>query len=140
MFCGADETNEHLFISCQLARQIWRLINFTFSITPPTSVNNLFGNWLVGVDKDTKAYICIGVCAFLWAMWNCRNDVVFNGARTEQFLQVIHGATHWIQAWSYLLPADRRGRLDSGCTRLMAVVRAIFNQGGWRHNNRLQDV
>ena len=51
VFCGADETNEHLFISCQLARQIWRLINFTFSITPPTSVNNLFGNWLVEIGR-----------------------------------------------------------------------------------------
>jgi hypothetical protein len=28
----------------------------------------------------------------------------------------------------------------AGCTLLMAVIRAILNQGGWRHINRLQDA
>ena len=140
VFCDADESVEHLFISCQLARQIWRLIHFTFNITPPTSITNLFGNWLNGVDKKTKANIHVGVCAFLWAIWNCRNDVVFNKTGAGHFLQVVHRATYWIHRWSFLQPVNQRGRLDSGCTRLMAVVWAIFNQGGWRHNNRLQDV
>ena len=91
-FCSSDETVDHLFVSCQLARQIWRLIHFTFNITPPTSVTNLFGNWLYGVGKDTKASIRIGMCAFLWVIWNCRNDVVFNNAKAGQFFQVIHRA------------------------------------------------
>jgi hypothetical protein len=30
--------------------------------------------------------------------------------------------------------------MDTGCSRLMAVVRAIFNQGGWRLSNRIQDA
>ena len=57
VFCGSNETIEHLFISCQLACQIWRLVHFTFNITPPTSVTNFFGNWLDVVDKITKASI-----------------------------------------------------------------------------------
>jgi hypothetical protein len=39
-----------------------------------------------------------------------------------------------------LLPEDQRGFTDTGCTRLIEVVRAIFNQGGWRHINRIQDA
>ena len=68
VFCDTDDSVEHLFISCPLARQIWRLIHFTFNITPPANITNLFGNWLNGVDKGTKANIRIGVCAFLWAI------------------------------------------------------------------------
>jgi hypothetical protein len=30
--------------------------------------------------------------------------------------------------------------MDSGCTWLMAVVQAIFSQGGWRHSNRIDNV
>ena len=41
------------------------LIHFTFNISPPTSITNLFGNWLSGVDKKTKARIRIGVSAFI---------------------------------------------------------------------------
>ena len=137
VFCDMDESIEHLFISCQLASQIWRLV-IGFNITPPMSVTNLFGIWLSGVDKGTKANIRIGVCAFLWAIWNCRNDLFFNKTGGGHFLQVVHRAIHWIHLWTYLLPEDQRGRLDSGCTRLMAVVRAIFNPAGWLHTRRLQ--
>jgi hypothetical protein len=42
--------------------------------------------------------------------------------------------------WSYLLPPEQRGPMDTGCNRLMAVVRAIFSQGAWLHTKRLGDV
>ena len=67
-----------MFISCSFARNIWRLVHFTFNIHPPTSISNMFGGWLNRVDKGTKARIRIGVVAILWAIWNCRNDIVFN--------------------------------------------------------------
>jgi hypothetical protein len=30
--------------------------------------------------------------------------------------------------------------MDTGCTRLMAVVLAIFSQGGWWHIDRIGDA
>ena len=137
VFCDTEEYVEHLFISCQLAKNIWRLIHFTFNITPPTSISNLFGNWLNGTDKDTKARIRIGVSACLWTIWNCRNDIVFNKVQNPHFMQVVLKATHWIQSWSLLLPEAQRDLMDFGCTRMMAVVRAIFSRNGWRHTRRI---
>ena len=139
VFCQEDETVEHLFINCPLAKNIWRLIHFTYSIAPPTNIANMFGNWLAGVDKKIKARIRIGVCAFIWTIWNCRNDIMFNKAGAVHFLQVVHKATYWITLWSHLLPLEQGALMDSGCTRLMAVVRAIFNQGGWHHARRLEN-
>jgi hypothetical protein len=100
----------------------------------------MFGNWLNGIDKKIKARIWIGVCALMWAIWNCCNDVIFNQASHAQFFQVIHKATHWINNWSLLLPEDQRGHMDTGCTRLIAVVQAIFSQGGWLHTNRIENT
>jgi len=100
----------------------------------------MFGNWLNGIDKKTKARICIGVCAIVWAIWNCQNDVVFNRVATPNFLQVIHRASSSIHMWLFLLPADQRGRFDTGCNRMMAVVRAIYNQGGWQPTRRIHDA
>jgi hypothetical protein len=37
----------------------------------------MFGKWLNGIDKSSKARIRIGVCAIVWAIWNCRNDIIF---------------------------------------------------------------
>jgi hypothetical protein len=33
-----------------------------------------------------KESIRVGVYALIWAMWNCRNDVIFNNAGRDQFL------------------------------------------------------
>jgi hypothetical protein len=139
-FCDDEETIDHLFIKCKLSRLIWRVVQFTFNMPPPANIKNMFGNWLNGIDKTSKARIRIGVCALIWAIWNCRNDAIFNNASCSPFLQVINKATHWISTWAYLLSEEQRGHMDSGCTRLMAVVQAIYNQGGWRHANRIQDV
>jgi hypothetical protein len=79
-------------------------------------------------------------CALVWTIWNCRNEVVFNRCANPNFLQVIHTAASLIHLWSYLLPVEQREPLDTGCDRLMAVVRAIFNQGGWLQSRRIGDV
>jgi hypothetical protein len=110
------------------------------NIPPPTNIKNLFGRWLNGIEKKIKKWIRVGVYALIWAIWNCRNDVSFDNTGHDQFLQVIHKTTHWIHMWSYLLPEDQRVHMDTRCTRLMEVVRTIFNQGGWRRTNRIQDA
>jgi hypothetical protein len=66
-FCDQKEAVQHLFISCPLAKMVWRIVHMTFSIIPPTSIANLFGNWLVGVSKKDKVQIRVGACALLWA-------------------------------------------------------------------------
>jgi hypothetical protein len=86
VFCGSKETIDHLFISCSFSRLVWRVVHFTFNIPPPANITNLFGNWLNGIGKKTKALIRVGVCALVWAIWNCCNDVVFNRVSKPNFL------------------------------------------------------
>ena len=62
-FCDSVETVEHLFLSCLFAKMLWRVVHLTFALPPPTNVTNMFGNWLNGIDKKTKARIRIGVSA-----------------------------------------------------------------------------
>jgi hypothetical protein len=53
-------------------------VYMTFNIPPPLNITNLFGKWLNGVDKKSKAHIRVGVCALLWAIWNVRNNCIFD--------------------------------------------------------------
>lgn len=140
VFCGEQEMVEHLFIQCPLAKLIWRTINFAFDLPPPTNVSNMFGNWLDGVDRKSKARIRIGVSALCWSIWRCRNDIIFNNKPNFNFLQVIHMMTHWVQSWAPLLPHDQRDVMGSGCIRLQTVAQDILCRVGWRHTSRLQDV
>jgi hypothetical protein len=86
-FCNQDESIQHLFISCPLAKVVWRIVHMAFNIIPPKNITNLFGNWLAGVVKKDKVQIRVGVCALLWAIWNVRNDYIFNKAK-NYFLYV----------------------------------------------------
>jgi hypothetical protein len=67
--CDQDETIQHLFISCPLARVVWRIVHMSFNISPPKNITNLFGNCLEGVEKKEKAQIRVRVCALLWVIW-----------------------------------------------------------------------
>ena len=136
-FCDSLETIEHLFISCPFAKNLWRMIFFTFNITPPTNIANMFSNWLNGVEKKTKARIRVGVTALCWSIWTSRNNIIFNKSGTN-FLQVIRLAVHWLDQWSLLLPVDQRESMASGCSKLLTVTQdCYFRVIGWRHNFRI---
>ena len=131
-FCDQEETIQHLFISCPFARILWRIIRITFNIYPPANITNLFGNWLNGVAKKDRVHIRVGVRALVWAIWNVRNDCIFNRKSFPSFLQVIPLAIHWIHMWSYIQPKEERHRMNTRCNRLATVARDLYSRCGWR--------
>jgi hypothetical protein len=63
------------------------VVNFTFSNPPRANVTNMFGKWLNGVKK-AKLCIHIDTYALIWALWNYRNDMVFNKAETAHLYRL----------------------------------------------------
>jgi hypothetical protein len=122
-FCDHKETVQHLFIECPLAKMVWCVVHMAFAIIPTTSIKNLFGNWLVGVSKHERAYIRVGACALVWAIWKVRNDYIFNNAKSTSFMQVIPLASHWIRTWSCLQPTEKQEDLVTECNHLEKVAR-----------------
>ena len=53
-FCNLDETIQHLFFDCPNAKFIWRLVQVVFNLPMPLNVNDIFTNWLNGVNKKTE--------------------------------------------------------------------------------------
>jgi hypothetical protein len=53
-FCNTQETIQHLFFDCHVARFAWRCVFFAFNIPPPHNAKDIFGNWLRGVPRPTK--------------------------------------------------------------------------------------
>ena len=76
VFCHHDENIKHLFFQCQFARSIWSAIQVASNLYPPTSLANIFGNWLHGIYHKFRKHIQVGAIALLWSLWLCRNDRV----------------------------------------------------------------
>jgi hypothetical protein len=50
VFLSHDEMIKHLFFKCNFAPSIWSVIQAASGLYPPTSIANVFGNWLHGID------------------------------------------------------------------------------------------
>ena len=137
-FCDSNESIQHLFFDCPLARFMWNAVFISFGIHPPRNVASLLGNWLRGVQPKLKTQVFVGVAALCWAVWLCRNDVVFNGSNTNFLLQVIFRGTFWARQWSSLLKEEDGQRVKDGCMILEKRVSSFFAMRGWNLRRRLE--
>jgi len=137
-FCFSDETIQHLFIDCHVAKFLWRAVQFAFDLNPPRSITHLFSNWLRGVGTKLKRQLLVGASALCWAIWLNRNEVVFNRT-TPNSMQVIFRGTYWRRSWSLLSKEEERSNLKINCRKLEITVMELFNKFGWKFSNRIQD-
>ena len=76
VFCSHDETIQHLFFDCHFAKFLWRVVQYTFGLVPPTSAAQFYNDWLFRFDCKSKMQLLCGVSALSWALWLSRNDIV----------------------------------------------------------------
>lgn len=62
-FCSNNETIQHLFFACHFARFLWRPFHIAFDLDPPKSINDMFGNWLIGLGTKLKGQMMVGTAA-----------------------------------------------------------------------------
>jgi hypothetical protein len=105
------------------------LIQTASTLYPPTSVANIFGNWLHSIDFRFKVLIRVGALAVIWSLWLCRNNKVFNDKNCS-LLQVIYKCTSTLRLWSPLQRMENRDLLMEVCTRLEVTPRDIFSPHG----------
>jgi hypothetical protein len=108
---------KHLFFQCRFARSIWSIIQVASSLYPPTSVANVFGNWLHGIDLKSRMLISVVALAIMWTLWLCRNDKIFNDKNCS-LLQVIYKCTGILRLWSPRQWMENRDLFTEVSTRL----------------------
>jgi hypothetical protein len=102
----------------------------------PTSIANIFGNWLHSIDYKYLILLRVGAIALIWSLWLCRNDKVFN-KKNCSVLQVIYQCTRTLRIWSQLHRLEDHDLFTKVCTRLEHTARHLFSQHGWQHNLRI---
>jgi hypothetical protein len=71
VFCSQDETIKYLFFQCNFARSIRSVIQAASDLYPPTSIANVFGNWVHGIDSKYRILLWVGAMALIWSLWLC---------------------------------------------------------------------
>jgi RsiW-degrading membrane proteinase PrsW (M82 family) len=97
----------------------------------------MFGNWLNNQHKDVKHLIWVGIAAICWAIWKCRNDIVFKKTKFNSILQVIFRGAYWLRFWAQLQCEDQAKDILIAMSRKLEVIALQFANGGWNNIYRL---
>lgn len=133
VFCHHNETIKHLFFKCNFAHSIWSFIQMASNLYPSSSVVNMFGNWLWGIDNKYRILIRVGALPLIWSLWLCRNGLVSSGKMFSP-LQAIYRCISLLCLWLPLQCMESKPLFMEVCTWLEQAVRVIFNQHGWQHS------
>ena len=111
----------------------WRIIFFATNLNQPKSINHMFGNWLINQHRRARDMIWVGVAAFCWAIWRCRNDVIFNKIKTNSIMQVIFRGAFWLRSWAQLQRDESAKDALSRLSKKLEIIALEFSNRGWRH-------
>ena len=120
-----------------MQKEIWKIVYLATGLTPPKSISHMLENRLSNFDNNERRVVLVGAAALCWAIWRCRNDIIFNKIKYLSFIQAIFRGTYWLRLWAQLQRKDmikvlfRRASLA-----LEAVVLQIANHG-WKYNLRI---
>jgi hypothetical protein len=78
----------------------------------------------------------VGAIAFIWSLWLCRNDKVFNDKQSS-ILQVIYRGISTLRLWSSLQRVEDRDLFTKVCSRLKVTARDTFSHHEWPHSLRI---
>ena len=82
--------------------------------------------------------IWVGVAAICWAIWRCRNDIIFNKSKGNSILQVIFRETYWLWFWAQLQREEHAKNTLSVMSKNIEIIAMELVKGGWKQNYRLQ--
>jgi hypothetical protein len=110
---------------------MWMTLSFSFGFRMPASMVNLLGPWLRSFSNKQRNKVLVGVAAFCWVVWLCRNEVVFQRSNFNSVLQVMFRGTYWIRNWSILSKDEERNISKECCRWLEIMTLEFFHKNGW---------
>jgi RsiW-degrading membrane proteinase PrsW (M82 family) len=93
----------------------------------------MFGTWLDNQPKKIKGLIWVGTTALCWAIWRCRNDVIFKKLKTNSIMQVIFRGTYWLRSWAQLQRDEQAKDTLTLMSKKLEFIALEVSNKGWKH-------
>ena len=128
LFCGKNESIDHLFFLCPLARYIWNVVSSSFGLNCNfSSVGQCISIWLRRYGKKKRNLVAVGVAAVIWSIWKARNLACFQNKWPDEPHSVIFQVCYWIQHWSSLQVKQKGKDKLMFCAKLLEkVAREVY--------------
>jgi len=127
-FCSADETIEHLFLTCPTAKVVWGVIGTCFGATNIPSSLTQYKSWIRRWLPDGNSIHVFGLSAICWAIWKRRNKACFEKKMLTNPLEIISHACALLSYWAGLYGADMQASILAGVKTLLSCAHRVLAQ------------
>jgi hypothetical protein len=80
---------------------MWRVIQVALNLRLiPSSISNLYDNWLCKPKDKTANLVLFGCGALFWAIWRTRNDWCFGNKHSLDPSNIIFLCCFWLDSWA----------------------------------------
>ena len=134
LFCGKDESIDHLFLRCPLARYVWNVVSVATGFSCQfDNTEHCLTSYLDKFDKNSKKLCMVGFAAVFWGLWKTRNLACFENKWPCEPIEVVHRICYWIDWWANLQGTeDAKLEMQRGARLLARVADDIFKGArGW---------
>lgn len=126
VFCDKDETIDHLFFQCPVAKAIWLVVAQCFGASNiPMNLQQCWlwcKRWLPYGEK----FHPLGIGAICWAIWKCRNRAVFDKKLIKSPLEIVCHACALMKYWVGLFADMDQDQLVEGANTMLRVAKEIL--------------
>ena len=107
-FCSNEESRDHIFIHCPLARYAWSVVECAFDVkTYFRSVEDII-SWVFRFPNKIRNVILVGIAAVMWSLWKTCNKACFDEVFPYDPSCVIAKTSYWLDIWAGLQIKGRR--------------------------------
>ena len=68
-----------------------------------------------------------------WAIWRCRNDVVFNHMKYNSIMQVIFRGAYWLRFWAQLQRNETAKDALSAMSKKLEIIALEISNKRWKN-------
>jgi len=125
-FCECNETIDHLFFKCSVAKVIWACVARCIGAADIPGNLNQCWSWLEKwLPLDKKFHVC-GTAAICWAIWKARNNACFNNKIIKNPLEIICHVGALMKFWAGLYAEVDKEAMEEGANLMLKLALDIL--------------
>jgi len=113
-FCLENESINHLFFDCAMARYVWSLVAYVVGADCRPCSLDQFWVWTKQFLPRGGKFWYEGLAAICWALWRMRNKIHFEQKIVRSPTEIICLASSFISYWAELQLEEDKKKLDAG--------------------------
>lgn len=121
-FCDKDESIEHLFFKCSVAKVEWACIARCLGAVDIPGSLDQYWQWLNKWLPQGKKYHVLGVSAICWALWKARNKTCFDKKVIRNPIEIVCHAGALMKFWAGLYADLDKEALEDGVNTMLKVA------------------